>query len=44
VQKKSGQIVHRTILPTRGTEKLLKNVGIRHAQVDQLNNLYSVPE
>jgi hypothetical protein len=31
VQKKSGQIAHRTILPTRGTENLLKNLGIRHA-------------
>ena len=32
VQKKNGQIAHRTILPTSWNRELLRNFGIRHAQ------------
>jgi integrase-like protein len=33
MQKKNGQIAHRTILPTSQREELLRNSAIRHAQV-----------
>jgi hypothetical protein len=40
VQKKNGQIAHRTILPTSWTETFLKNLGIRHAQADFQSGSY----
>jgi hypothetical protein len=35
VQKKKCQIAHCTILPTSWNPELLKNLGIRYAQVDE---------